>query len=143
MGDAFDIRKCRYAGIYLLADADPDGRHIIALLLSLFVRHMPDLIRAEMVHVVLNPLFMGTTATKRVFGNTVEDVKKQIGKNAMIRRFKGVGELNADELQECAMDPKTRRVLRVLWDEENDLKLVLSYMGKDGAARKELLDVVG
>ncbi|KKN36840.1 hypothetical protein LCGC14_0769620 [marine sediment metagenome] len=144
VGDAFDIRRCRYRAIYLLADADPDGRHIVALLLSLFVRHMPDLLRADMLRVVQNPLYMGVAAQKRVYGDTAEEVLQQFStrEKPTIRRFKGIGESNSDELQEYAMDPRTRRVLRVVWDEEDDERLVLLYMGKDSAARKELLNLV-
>lgn len=144
VGDAFDIRRCRYSSIYLLADADPDGRHIVALLLSLFVRHMPDLIRSDMLRVVQNPLYMGVSAKKRVYGDTVEEVQQQFKTNekVTIRRFKGIGESNSDELQEYAMDPKTRKVLRVVWDEQNDQRLILLYMGKDSTARKELLDLI-
>jgi len=144
VGDAFDIRRCRYSAIYLLADADPDGRHIVALLLSLFVRHMPDLIRADMIRVVQNPLFMGVSARKRVYGDTIEQVQQQFGakEKPTVRRFKGIGESNSDELQEYAMDPKTRKILRVAWDEENDARLVLLYMGKDSTARKELLELI-
>lgn len=144
VGDVFDIRRCRYSAIYLLADADPDGRHIVALLLSLFVRHMPDLIKADMLRVVQNPLYMGVSAKRRVYGDDIEEVQQQFGakEKPTIRRFKGIGESNSDELQEYAMDPKTRRVLRVVWDDDNDERLVLLYMGKDSTVRKELLDLV-
>ncbi len=144
VGDVFDIRRCRYSAIYLLADADPDGRHIVALLLSLFVRHMPELIQADMLRVVLNPLYMGSTAKKRVYGDSTDEVLAQFGPKdkPTIRRFKGLGESNADELQEYAMDPRSRRILKVVWDVDNDTRLVLLYMGEDSAARKELLDLV-
>ncbi len=141
VGDAFDIRRCRYNAIYLLADADPDGRHIVALLLSLFAQHLRELIRADIVRVVQNPLFMGVTANKRVYGDTVEEVKQQCSGKALIRRFKGLGESNAKELQEYAMDPKTRRVLRVLWDDEHDAPTIQRYMGEDVEARRELLEI--
>jgi len=143
VGDAFDLRKSRCAVIYLLMDADPDGKHILALLLSLFVRYMPDLIKADMLRVVQNPLFMGVTAKQRVYGNTVAEVKQQFsGKDKpIIRRFKGLGESNPTELQEYALDPKTRSVLRVVWDDENEDQLVLKYMGADSTARKELLGI--
>ncbi len=143
VGDAFDLRRSRCAAVYLLMDADPDGKHIAALLLSLFVRYLPDLIKADMLRVVQNPLFMGVTAKKRVYGNTVEEVKQQFsGKDKpIIRRFKGLGESNPTELQEYALDPSTRSVLRVVWDEENDDRLVLKYMGTDSTARKELLGI--
>jgi DNA gyrase subunit B len=142
VGDTFDIRRCRYNTIFLLADADPDGRHIVALLLSLFAQHMPELIRADMMRVVQNPLFMGVTAKQRVYGDTVEEIRAQCGDKALIRRFKGLGESNPKELQEYAMDPKSREVLRVSWDDESDMRLILSYMGTDTEARRELLGII-
>lgn len=144
VGDAFDLSRIRYRALYILMDADPDGRHISALLLSFFARFMPDLIAEDKVRVVLNPLFMGVSKTSRVYGNTIEDVKKQLGKTSQyrIQRFKGLGESDAKDLRIYAMDPKTRQVLRVSWDGEEDQKLVLRYMGLDSSARKEILNIV-
>lgn len=142
VGDAFDIRRARHNAIYLLADADPDGRHIVALLLSLFARHMPGLFDADMVKIVQNPLFMGVTGSKRVYGDSVEEIRAQLGVKALVRRFKGLGESNAQEIQEYAMDPKSRRIMSVSWDPENDTRLILRYMGTDPEARKELLNIM-
>jgi DNA gyrase subunit B len=141
VGDAFDLRRCRYNSIYLLVDADPDGKHIAALILSLFVRHVPELLRTDMIRVVQNPLFMGVSAKERMYANSVEEIKKALGKKAVIRRFKGLGESNATEISEYAMNPQTRKTLRVLWDENKDEEFVLKYMGSNTEARKELLGV--
>jgi DNA gyrase subunit B len=144
VGDSFDLSKCRYGGIYLLADADPDGKHIVALLLSLFATHLPALIDADLVRVVLNPLFMGVSAKQRVYGDTTDDVRAKLpGKgDVRITRFKGLGESNAADLQVYALHPDTRRVLQVAWDQREDATLVQRYMGHDATARKEILGLI-
>lgn len=144
VGDSFDLERMRCSMVYLLTDADPDGRHIQALLLSFFAHYMPDLIAEDRVRIVLSPLFMGVSKDKRVYGDTVDEVKKQLGNvKYRIQRFKGLGESNAEDLRVYAMDARTRKVLRVGWDGEDDHRLVLSYMGEDTAARKEILGIVG
>lgn len=144
IGDSFDLTKCRYRHVYLLADADPDGKHIVALLLGLFARYFPALISAGIIRVVLNPLFMGVTTDRRVYGDTVEEVRDKLGgkQNIRITRFKGLGESNAADLQAYALHPRTRRVMQVLWDERHDAVLVQRYMGLDVQARREILGIV-
>lgn len=143
VGAAFDLTRIRYRAIYILMDADPDGRHISALLLSFFAQFMSDLIAEDKLRVVLNPLFMGVSKDKRVYGDTIAAVKKRLG-NAKyrIQRFKGLGESDAKDLRTYAMDPETRRVMRVQWDGEDDRQLVLRYMGMDSSARKEILNII-
>jgi DNA gyrase/topoisomerase IV subunit B len=140
---SFNLNKMRCKAVYLLSDADADGQHITALLLSFFTKHMPELIDAARVFVVLAPLFMGVARNERVYGDTVEEVKKKLGTDkCRITRFKGLGESNAEDLRIYAMDPKTRRVMQVRWEGDDDKKLVLLYMSEDTAARKELLEVI-
>ena len=142
LGDAFDIRKCRYRAIFILSDADPDGRHISAILLAFFARFMPELIEAGMVYVVKNPLFMGVSAKKRAYGATKEEVKKELGSSKIrLTRFKGLGEAGALPTREYAMDPNTRKVLKVMWGGDRDRELVLKFMGSDSSVRKKLLGV--
>jgi len=143
IGPAFDLNKCRYQGIYLLMDADSDGKHIQALLLTFFAAHMPQLIEDGRLFIVESPLFMGVTASQRVYGDTVEEVKAQVRENAKIRitRFKGLGESEAPDLRIYAMDPKTRRVCQVTWGGKKDQELVLAYMGTDPQHRKRILGV--
>jgi len=144
IGPAFNLAKCRYKGIYLLMDADSDGKHIQALLLTFFAAHMPQLIEDGRLFVVESPLFMGVTAKQRVYGDTVEEVREQIKGNVKTRitRFKGLGESEAGDLQIYAMSPKTRKVFQVLWGGKKDQELVLAYMGKDPVHRKKILGVV-
>lgn len=143
IGPAFNLDKCRYNGIYLLMDADSDGKHIQALLLTFFAAHMPQLIEDGRLFVVQSPLFMGVTVSQRVYGDTVEEVRAQVKGNAKTRitRFKGLGESEAADLQVYAMAPKTRKVMQVQWGGKKDQELVLAYMGKDPVYRKRILGV--
>lgn len=140
---AFDMAKCRCGNVYILADADPDGKHITSILLSFFALHMPKLIEAGMVHVVQAPLFRGVTSKATAYGDSIEEVKKKLGtdKNVLISRFKGLGEADADDLEVFAMDPKRRKLVHVEWLGEEDRELVIRYMGKDVRYRKELMGV--
>lgn len=140
---SFDISKMRCKAVYLLSDADADGQHINSLLLAFFTKHMPELINAEKVFIVLAPLFMGVANNERVYGDTLEDVRTKLGTDkCRITRFKGLGESNAEDLRIYAMDPKTRRVLQVRWEGEEDKRRVLRYMSEETSARKELLGVI-
>jgi len=145
IGPAFDLEKCRYKSVYLLMDADPDGKHILALLLSFFAKYLPKLIEDDRLRVVLNPLFMGVTSNTRVYGNTAEEVKEKLGKATKFRlaRFKGLGESNPVDLRDYAMNSKTRSVCRVIWNGKTDQELVLQYMGMDSTARKVILNIGG
>ena len=96
------------------------------------------------LRVVMNPLFRGITAKETVYGNTAEEIKAQLPKNAKVKltRFKGLGESKASDIRAYAMDPKTRKVCRVTWGGKGDRETVLSYMGKDVNYRKKLLKVI-
>ena len=145
MGKAFDVTKLRYGRIFLLMDADSDGHHIATLLLTFFYRMLPELIRGGHVFLALPPLFR-IDAGKETHWALDEDDRDRIlaelpgNVKPKISRFKGLGEMNPDELKETTLDRKRRRALRVVIDEElltdqtiNDL------MGKDAAPRYELI----
>jgi DNA gyrase subunit B len=141
VGDDFNLAKCRHRGIYILSDADPDGKHICALLLAFFARYMTPLIEDGRLYVVLAPLFMGVSATQRVYGNSMKAVKAQLKQkaNCRIARFKGLGESDPNDLRAYALAPETRRVMKVVWGGVKDGKSALRFMGNDVAVRKALL----
>jgi len=143
IGPAFDINKCRCKSVFLLMDADADGRHIQALLLAFFAKYMPKLIEAGKLYIAETPLYMGVNSKERVYGNTIEEIKDKVSstKKLRITRFKGLGELSAEGLRMCAMHPKTRDVCKVVWGGKKDGDEVLRYMGLDADARKELLEI--
>jgi DNA gyrase subunit B len=143
VGPSFNIAKARHGKIFILTDADPDGRHIRSLLLVLFAKFFPQLIDDGMVYIVRNPLFRGVTASETAYGDTVEEVQEKLGtQNCRISRFKGLGEMNPIDMRISSLDPKTRDVAQVMWDDEDDRELVLQYMGPDVSVRKEILGVI-
>jgi DNA gyrase subunit B len=142
MGKDFDVQKLRYGKVFLLMDADSDGHHIATLLLTFFYRMLPGLIRGGHVFFAQPPLFK-ISAGKETYwaldeAERTRILEKDLPKNVKpsVTRFKGLGEMNADQLKNTTLDPKKRRPLRVMIDEELETDRVLNdLMGKDPSAR--------
>ena len=112
-----DISQLRFGKIILLADADPDGEHITALLLSLFDYAAPNLIKEGKLYVALTPLF-GCYYNKKFIPIFDEDtLHKFKDKNVHIYRYKGLGEMQPEELHACALNPTTRKLIKILPNE--------------------------
>ena len=119
LGPDFDITKCNYDKVIIMTDADTDGAHIQVLLLTFFFRYMRELVEANKVYIALPPLYK---VTRRIRNKTIieyawsdEELTTLTGphKNYNIQRFKGLGEMNATQLWETTMDPKTRTLIQV------------------------------
>jgi DNA gyrase subunit B len=121
IGDTFDIGKLRYHKICLLSDADVDGAHISTLLLSFFFRHMPDVIEQGYLYLCQPPLYRISTGKVTRYAKDEKERDQAIKalsregktKNISVQRFKGLGEMNADQLWETTMNPDTRTLLQV------------------------------
>jgi len=141
LGKSYEPKRLRYGKIFLLMDADSDGQHIATLLLTFFYRHMPGLLRGGHVFLSQPPLFRIDAAgdTHWALDELERDrILKELPGNVKpkISRFKGLGEMNANELKATALDPSRRRALRVMIDGEIETDRVLNQlMGKDPQAR--------
>ena len=141
-GSNFDIHDCEYNKVIIMSDADEDGGHIQCLLLTFFYRYMKPLIEDGRLFVALPPLFKIQSGKNIEYAYTIEEMKeKSKGKKCEIQRYKGLGEMNADQLGETAMHPGSRTLIRVnIEDAQLAEKRVSVLMGDEVAPRKEWID---
>ena len=145
IGQNFDMHKLRYHRIILLMDADSDGYHISTLLLAFFFRHMPHLIRGEKLFLALPPLYRIAVGHESHYARDdahKEEILARLPKNRNyeISRFKGLGEMTAQQLKETTLDPKTRILLRIDIESQLDAdKTFTELLGKDASERYRLI----
>jgi DNA gyrase subunit B len=163
IGDSFDLNRIRYGKIIIMCDADVDGSHIRTLLLTLLFRHMRQLIEAGRVYIAQPPLFkvkkgkheeyvfdedeLDRIIKKLKGGKGSEEVVKEIDEGALsmngivVSRFKGLGEMNPEQLWSTTMNPETRTVLQVTIDNAAEAdRLFQTLMGDDVEPRREFIE---
>jgi DNA gyrase subunit B len=144
IGDEFEISRCRYHRIVSMADADQDGSHIKTLLLTLFFRFMPQLIEAGYVYVAKPPLYRVKFKGKNHYFMNDDELEsfraEQNGAKVEASRFKGLGEMNSQELWDTTLDPDHRTLMRVTMEDAAMAEEIFStLMGEDVDARKRFI----
>jgi DNA gyrase subunit B len=153
--EEFEITKARYHKIIIMTDADVDGAHIRTLLLTFFFRQMPELIDAGFIYIAQPPLFRVAKGKEfyyaydlkerdeiiKRFGGTTNGDGKADGKGLYIQRYKGLGEMNKDQLFDTTMDPERRTLLKVAMEDAVLADSVFqTLMGDDVEPRREFIE---
>lgn len=133
LGKEFDLDKCNYAKVCIMTDSDLDGAHIRALLLTFFYRYMKPLILDQRVYIAQSPLYKvqkGNNIAYAYDDGELKQALKQLGKTANVQRYKGLGEMNPDQLWETTLNPANRKMIQVTIDDaleaERKLKILMS-----------------
>ncbi len=144
IGDDFDISKIRYHKIIIMADADVDGAHIRTLLLTFFFRYMPQIIEQGYVYLAQPPLFKVAKGKKFTYAFSDEErdeIIKEYGGDCDIQRYKGLGEMDPEQLWETTMDPEFRTMLRVtIEDAQRASENFSILMGDNVEPRREFIE---
>lgn len=145
IGEDFNVDNLRYRKVIILSDADQDGAHIRAILLTFFFRYMRALINAGCVYIGLPPLYKvyKKDTIEYVYSDAeLPDAIKRIGKGYQIQRYKGLGEMNPEQLWETTMDPAKRNLIQVsIEDAAEAEKMVTTLMGDNIEARKQYISL--
>jgi DNA gyrase subunit B len=148
--DDFDVKSARYHKIIIMTDADVDGAHIRTLLLTFFYRHMRQLIEGGMIYIAQPPLYRVARGKEEHYAYAEEErdqimqrmqSKTDGGKNINVQRYKGLGEMNPEQLWKTTMDPETRTILQVTLDDAIEADSIFStLMGDDVEPRRKFIE---
>ena len=144
IGEEFNIEKLRYHKIVIMADADVDGQHIRTLLLTFFFRYMKDLITEGYIYIAQPPLFKVSKGKRHEYAFSDEQrdaFLEEMGANCDVQRYKGLGEMDPEQLWETTMDPATRTMLRVTLEDAMEADETFSIlMGDKVEPRREFIE---
>lgn len=151
IGSEFDLSKLRYHKVIIMADADVDGSHIRTLLLTFFFRYMPEMVEAGHVYIAMPPLYKITSGKEMHYAyndaeraRIVAEIAERRGVSTEklgIQRYKGLGEMNPDQLWETTMNPVTRKIMQVRMDDAVEADEVFTtLMGENVAPRREFIE---
>ena len=145
IGEDFDITRARYHKVVLMTDADVDGAHIRTLLLTFFYRYMRPLLEEGYVYIALPPLYQVRKGQESYYAfddSELEEILERVGRSgAIIQRYKGLGEMNADQLWETTMDPEKRTILQLKVDDALMADEIFStLMGEKVEPRREFIE---
>jgi DNA gyrase subunit B len=145
VGEDFDISRARYHKIILMTDADVDGAHIRTLLLTFFYRYMRPLLENGYVYIALPPLYQvrkGKAVHYLYSDQELDQLLDEIGRTGVtIQRYKGLGEMDADQLFETTMDPKNRKILKVVLEDAIEADKIFSMlMGDEVGPRRKFIE---
>ena len=145
-GEEFNVEEVRYQKLIIMTDADVDGAHIRTLLLTLLYRYMRPLIEAGYVYVAQPPLYQVKQGRKEVYLHTEQKLREYLAElpespKPSIQRYKGLGEMDAEQLWETTMNPENRRLLRVDVDDAIEADKVFDMlMGENVTPRREFIE---
>ncbi|NLA04092.1 MAG: DNA topoisomerase IV subunit B, partial [Firmicutes bacterium] len=145
IGEDFDLSRLRYQKIVIMTDADVDGSHIRVLLLTFFYRYLPELIESGFIYVAQPPLYKVKKGKREEYLYRDEDLEKLLeewGREGIrVQRYKGLGEMNADQLWETTMNPATRFIKRVeLIDAQEADRIFSVLMGDRVEPRRRFIE---
>jgi DNA gyrase subunit B len=144
-GQSFDLSKLRYHKVIIMADADVDGSHIRTLLLTFFFRYMTELVEAGHIYIAMPPLYKISVGKKNVYVYNDEEknnaLKEMEGKKYSIQRYKGLGEMNKDQLWDTTMNPEERNIIQIRVDDDVEADAIFTtLMGEKVEPRRKFIE---